>query len=126
MNFLTEGDIPEEQARQDPPRMMFEGTSSPSSTKHGKILAEAFNVHHQREKKYKSMFKRYGWRGCLFQARCSLERAWEVFWPARDDHAKQENVDDLIDTINYCAMAIQEIRARNRDGWWGYPDGQSK
>jgi len=86
------------------------------------ILNEAADIYERRDKQYGDQWKKYGWRGALYNARRKVERAWEQLW----DHdptvtLDDDPTDDLLDTINYCAMCIMEVRAGNRDGtggWW--------
>lgn len=101
------------------------------------VLDQAMAIYNQRDGSYGNQWKKYGWRGALFNARRKVERAWAIWWDAVVDTAEisvwQEkkpvrrvavgelDVDDLLDTIMYCAMAVLEIRGGNRDGeggWW--------
>lgn len=86
------------------------------------VLTRAMEIYEERNIKYEDAWKQSGWRGALFDARKKVERAWtHLFYadsvPTGDPH----DVDDLIDTINYCAFAIRAIEDGNRDGqggWW--------
>lgn len=101
------------------------------------ILDEAAVIYEQRDQQYGDQWKKYGYRGTLYNARRKIERAWETLWNAAPvgqievttfEEAERHyapddmpDVDDLLDTINYCAMTIMEVRAGNRDGtggWW--------
>ncbi len=98
------------------------------------VFWQALNTYEQRNQKYKDVWVRYGWRGCLVQARMCCERAWNDLWDAPTDIRAEEYVepgleeiipvrpdtDDLIDLINYTVFCIRAVRAGNRDGgWWG-------
>lgn len=76
-----------------------------------------------RQASYGSQWKKYGWRGALYNARRKVERAWAQLWDAEPDSptGRHMGVDDLYDTINYCAMTLLAIEEGNRDGegdWW--------
>ncbi len=100
------------------------------------VFWQALKMYEQRNQKYKDVWVRYGWRGCLVQARMCCERAWNDLWDAPvDSRAKtvvvepgqdpiipiRPETDDLIDLINYTVFCIRAVRAGNRDGtggWW--------
>jgi hypothetical protein len=88
----------------------------------GYILDEALAIYEERSKLYGDQWRKYGWRGCLYNARRKVERAWEHLWNRETERPTvHDDVDDLLDTINYCAMAIKSVREGNRDGkggWW--------
>ncbi len=90
-----------------------------------KVLDQAGDIYELRHPNYGDQWKKYGWRGALYNARRKVERAWAQLWNAAEPSPEYKEdmpgVDDLLDTINYCAMAILEVRNGNRDGtgkWW--------
>lgn len=102
------------------------------------VLARAAAIYAERERAYGGQWKKYGWRGAIYNARRKVERAFTTLWNAEpraevtfhpDETTTQKpgvfadpiDVDDLLDTINYCAMAIMQVEDGNRDGagsWW--------
>jgi hypothetical protein len=83
------------------------------------VMIEALNIYRERNRKYKDNWRRYGWRGCLYDLRRKVERAWDLLWNAED--TEQLDVDDLLDVINYAAITVRAVRELNRDGtgrWW--------
>jgi len=93
------------------------------------VLEEAACIFDERGKARGNLFKRHGWRGCLYDLRVCAERAWAVLWhytppplpEVGNEVDEPDPVDELLDCINYAAMAIMEVRAGNRDGvggWW--------
>lgn len=88
------------------------------------ILKEAGDIYAARHPHYGDQWRKYGWRGCLYSGRRKIERAWTQLWNKEPEYVKEGEVggvDDLLDTINYCAMAVMEVRRGNRDGegiWW--------
>jgi len=110
----------------------FEG-DCPEIQEQFEVFWQALNIYEQRNQKYKDVWTRYGWRGCLVQARMCCERAWNDLWDAPTDSRSDEYIapgrepiilvrpdtDDLIDLINYTVFCIRAVRAGNRDGeWW--------
>jgi hypothetical protein len=86
------------------------------------VFERALKLHENRTKKYHDMWQRYGWRGAMVQARSAIERAWSMTMPyAMSEQGVKANklkvIDDLLDTINYCAFAIRNIEDAN-DGTW--------
>lgn len=87
------------------------------------ILEEAAQIYDDRNTKRGDLWKQRGWRGALYDVRVCAERAWAHLWraPAGGKDIATHDVDDLLDCINYCAMAIIAVREGNRDGvarWW--------
>lgn len=88
------------------------------------VLNEALAIYAERQKSYGQQWRKYGVKGALYSARRKIERAWAQLWdgPAESHPlAGVSGVDDLLDTINYAAMAILCVRSGNRDGegaWW--------
>lgn len=83
------------------------------------VLEEALGIYVDRFPKYRDNWRRYGWRGSLFNLRRKVERAWDLFWDAEENGT--EDVDDLLDVIVYAATTIRALREHNRDGegnWW--------
>lgn len=104
------------------------------------VLEEALDIYLERHRARGDLWVRYGWRGALHEARVACERAWRRWFSAEPvvvverrelpidqrepvSHAVDLEVDELLDTINYAAMAIRAIRAGNRDGTAGWWDG---
>lgn len=91
------------------------------------VLVEALKVYSDRAAKYGSNWRRKGWRGALFGARLAIERAWDMLWSAAPGRTisrghPPHDVDDLIDAINYAAMAVRLVEVGARDGEWSYPE----
>jgi hypothetical protein len=91
--------------------------------RHKAILAEAMQIMTQRDESYGDQWKRYGWRGALFNLRRKAERAWHTMFNEDPEHTivLAHKCDDLLDVINYAAMAMQMAEESNRDGvpeWW--------
>lgn len=86
------------------------------------IFLEALEVFRKRNAVYHDAWKRSGWRGLMFDIRKKVERAWDALWDADPTPSGEPNdVDDLLDMINYAACAMRAIREGNRDGvggWW--------
>lgn len=105
----------------------------------GQVLQRALMIYEERHEKRGDLWKRYGWRGALHEARVACERAWVRWFSAEpvtvdvrrfgDSEPEHLNavpdlaVDELLDTINYAAMAIRAIEEGNRDGTAGWWDG---
>jgi hypothetical protein len=88
---------------------------------HQNILEHALSIMSTRDPQYGDSWKNYGWRGAIFNMRRKAERVWHVLFNQPDDHHLPGDEDDLLDIINYCAMAIACMRECNRDGrngWW--------
>ncbi len=100
------------------------------------VLEEALDVYIERHRQRGDLWRKYGWRGMLYDVRVCAERAW-VRWfgaepvtvdvrrfgdpePQHLNAAEHLHVDELLDVINYAAMGIRAIREGNRDGdnWW--------
>lgn len=86
----------------------------PSVAQQFQVLAEALYIYEGRYGKYGDLWRTYGWRGALFQARVGLRRAWHVLW--NGSPTEGHSVDDMLDTINYLALAVRAVREQNRDG----------
>lgn len=93
------------------------------------VLTEALAIYEQRHPHYGDQWKKYGWRGAIYNARRKVERMWAQLWDSEPEAtaviAKNEGgvggIDDGLDTIVYLAMAIVAVREGNRDGmgaWW--------
>lgn len=91
------------------------------------VLEEALDIYLKRHPHYGDQWKKYGWRGAIYNARRKVERMWAQLWNAEPSDAVAEatkqvsGVDDGLDTIVYLAMAIVAVREGNRDGmgaWW--------
>lgn len=87
------------------------------------IFAEAHGIFVKRNRQHQDSWKREGLRGCLFNLRRKVERAWDYLFNAdftvtpADDYDE----DDMLDAINYAALAVLAKREGNRDGqggWW--------
>lgn len=87
------------------------------------VFERCLRIFDERNKQHNDSWKREGWRGCLFNLRRKVERAWDYLW----DYDLAEvpdppDVDDLLDSINYAALAVLAVEEGNRDGkggWWG-------
>lgn len=95
-----------------------------SLSEHRAVLERAMKIYEQREDKYQGIWREYGWRGSLMQARSCVERAWRTLWNAEPRHNETVKTDDLVDLINYVVFTIRNIEDGNRDGTWGYPNEQ--
>lgn len=87
------------------------------------IVEEAARIARKRQEQYGDHWRKYGWRGALFNLRRKAERAFDHWWNRESAraHSPEPDVDDLFDAIIYAAIAIAAIREENRDGeggWW--------
>jgi hypothetical protein len=89
------------------------------------VFTRCLAIFRERNKQHKDSWRREGWRGCLFNLRRKVERAWDYLWgfdPYLREGLPEIDVDDLLDSINYAALAIIAVEEGNRDGkggWWG-------
>ncbi len=99
---------------------------------HTRVLLAALQIHEQRREEYGDNWRRQGYRGSLFKLRLKVERVWDGLWGQitnREIDTSQGNMqptidqktDDLLDAINYAAMAWRLARVGDRDGEWRYP-----
>ena len=89
---------------------------------HKEIMERALAIMVERDPQYHDSWKNYGWRGAIFNLRRKAERVWHVLFNANPPELVAQNEDDLLDIINYAAMAIACMREENRNGltnWWG-------
>jgi len=80
------------------------------------VFARALNIYADRHRKYGLQWKDQGWRGQLFHLRACAGRALRTLWNGGKD------VDDLLDAINYGAMAVRLLEVEHA-GDWEWPDG---
>lgn len=90
---------------------------------HAAVLERALTLHVSRSERYGQMWQSYGWRGAVVHARSAVERAWRLLIPGDPIKSERDKaVDDLLDTINYCAFAIRNIEADNEEGSWEWKE----
>jgi hypothetical protein len=82
------------------------------------VLLEAFAVFVERNKRYRDVWKKSGWKGSLFDIRKKVTRMWSVFWHGHPDE-KAKECDDAIDSINFAAFFVRNVRDNNELGDWG-------
>jgi hypothetical protein len=99
-----------------------EGDPSDAVSQQASILGDALTIYAERNEKYKDNWRRYGWRGLLYDCRRKVERAWDALWNLRPEAVEvHADDDDLLDVVNYAALAVRAVRENNRDGeggWW--------
>lgn len=96
---------------------------SESVRSQGQVFLEALKIYQDRNEEYRDNWRRYGWRGCLYDLRRKVERAWDRLWSIKpgDNDSWERPDDDLLDVINYAAITARAIQEGNRDGeggWW--------
>jgi hypothetical protein len=89
------------------------------------VFERCLAIFRERNRQHKDSWKREGWRGCLFNLRRKVERGWDHLWSLDprdlDTDTLHRDVDDLLDSINYGALAVIATEEGNRDGqggWW--------
>jgi hypothetical protein len=88
---------------------------------HAQILHKAMALMVERDEHYSDQWKKYGWRGAIFNLRRKAERAWSILFNKPELEVMATDEDDLLDIVNYAAMCIAMMREQNRDGvpeWW--------
>jgi hypothetical protein len=95
----------------------------PSEDRIKAVLLEAHEIYVRRNAQHKDSWRREGLRGALFNLRRKVERAWDYLFNADFDFTESRDYDedDLLDVINYAAIAVLAKREGNRDGkgtWW--------
>lgn len=86
------------------------------------IFSRCLRIFKERNAQHKDSWKREGWRGCLFNLRRKVERAWDHLWDQDprdfDSEYMDQHVDDLLDSINYAALSVIAVEDGNKGGWW--------
>lgn len=83
-------------------------------TRQGEKLFEALHVFVQREGKYKDGWKERGWKGNVCDILRKSKRIRSMFWDG--DYNPEEDSDDVVDLMNYCAFFLRNVGDGNRTG----------
>lgn len=88
-----------------------------SAAEQMRIMAQALLVFHERNQRYRDLWKGDGYRGSLFQMKGKLLRMWSIFWTGHPD-PESLKCDDAVDLINYTCFFIRNVEAGNEHGQW--------
>ena len=90
--------------------------SDPRHAEVFRTMMEAFFVYLEREEKYGSNWKQFGWRGSIVQIMGKAQRIRSVFWRPHPEEIQNLDRDDLVDIINYAVFAICNLKNGNEYG----------
>lgn len=72
----------------------------------------AYEVYLERGLKYGQLWKSDGWRGNVHHIMSKAARIRRMFW----DNDTYDDVDDVVDLINYCVFMLVNFRRGNKTG----------
>lgn len=67
---------------------------------------------------YREVWKRFGWRGALYESRKNIERLWNSWWLA-----EPSSTDPAVDLLNYTGFFLRAVEDLNE---WGEIGGPSQ
>ena len=79
------------------------------------VLQEAFEKFQERNKKYKDLWKKGGWRDSAHHIRSKSERIVHLLSEPSDDSDAELFIEDAIDLINYAAFFVRNVREACQD-----------
>ena len=93
-------------------------TISQSNLEQLGIFLSALEIMDEREKRYKELWKKDGWKGNLFHVKSKFMRMWQQFWidEGRSEVEGKSELDDAYDLLNYVAFFLRNYNENNEKG----------